>query len=130
MAQNTDLNVSPYYDDYDETKDYHRILFRPSNAIQARELTQLQSILQNQIEKFGNHIFDEGSLVMGGTTTVNTLYYAVKVNATNPNGLGDSTAESYREAAVGKYYQGKTSGVVAKVINSVAATTDGDPLTL
>jgi hypothetical protein len=130
MAQNTDLNVSPYYDDYDETKDYHRILFRPSNAIQARELTQLQSILQNQVEKFGNHIFEEGSLVMGGTTTVNTLYYAVKVNAANPNGLGESTAETYRTAALGKYYQGKTSGVVAKVINSVAATTDEDPLTL
>ena len=58
MAQNTDLNVSPYYDDYSETKNFHRILFRPSNAIQARELTQLQSILQNQVEKFGNHIFD------------------------------------------------------------------------
>ena len=130
MAQNTDLNVSPYYDDYDETKDYHRILFRPSNAIQARELTQLQSILQNQVEKFGNHIFEEGSLVMGGTTTVNTLYYAVKVNAANPNGLGESTAETYRTDALGKYYQGKTSGVVGKVINSVAATTDGDPLTL
>ena len=131
MAQNTDLNVSPYYDDYDETKDYHRILFRPSNAIQARELTQLQSILQNQVEKFGNHIFEEGSLVMGGTTTVNTLYYAVKVNATNPNSGGStSTTETYRAAAVDKYYQGKTSGVVAKVINTAAATTDGDPLTL
>ena len=130
MAQNTDLNVSPYYDDYDESKNYHRILFRPTNAIQARELTQLQSILQNQVERFGNHIFEEGSLVMGGTTTVNTLYYAVKVQAANPNGSGTSTAETYRAAAVGKYYQGKTSGVVAKVINTVAATSDGDPLTL
>jgi hypothetical protein len=130
MAQNTDLNVSPYYDDYDETKNFHRILFRPSNAIQARELTQLQSILQNQIERFGNHIFDEGSLVMGGTTTVNTLYEAVKVNANNPNGSGTSTAETYRVASVGKYFQGQTSGVVGKVINSVPATTSGDPLTL
>ena len=130
MAQNTDLNVSPYYDDYDESKNFHRILFRPSNAIQARELTQLQSILQNQIERFGNHIFDEGALVMGGTVTVNTLYDAVKVNAANPNNSGTATAETYREAAVGKYYQGQTSGVVGKVINSVAATSDGDPLTL
>jgi hypothetical protein len=130
MAQNTDLNVSPYYDDYDETKDYHRILFRPSNAIQARELTQLQSILQNQVERFGNHIFEEGSLVMGGTTTVNTLYYAVKVNSTNPNASGVQTTETFRVAALGKYYQGKTSGVVGKVINTTAATTDADPLTL
>ena len=130
MAQNTDLNVSPYYDDYDETKNFHRILFRPSNAIQARELTQLQSILQNQVERFGNHVFEEGSLVMGGTITVNTLYEAVKVNAANPNGSGTATAETYRVASVGKYFQGQTSGVVGKVINSVAATTSGDPLTL
>ena len=130
MAQNTDLNVSPYYDDYNETKNFHRILFRPSNAIQARELTQLQSILQNQVEKFGNHIFQEGSLVMGGTVTVNTEYYAVKVNDANPNGSGTATAETYRTAAIDKYYQGKTSGVVGKVINSAAKTTDGDELTL
>ena len=130
MAQNTDLNVSPYYDDYTESKNFHRILFRPSNAIQARELTQLQSILQNQIERFGNHVFDEGALVMGGTITVNTLYDAVKVNAANPNGAGTATAETYRTASHDKYFQGQTSGVVAKVINSVAATTSGDPLTL
>jgi len=130
MAQNTDLNVSPYYDDYTESKNFHRILFRPSNAIQARELTQLQSILQNQVERFGNHIFDEGALVMGGTITVNTLYDAVKVNAANPNGAGTATAETYRTASHDKYFQGQTSGVVAKVINSVAATTSGDPLTL
>ena len=130
MAQNTDLNVSPYYDDYDETKNFHRILFRPSNAIQARELTQLQSILQNQVERFGNHVFEEGSLVMGGTITVNTLYEAVKVNAANPNGSGTATAETYRVASVGKYFRGKTSDVVGKVINSTAATSSGDPLTL
>ena len=130
MAQNTDLNVSPYYDDYDETKDFHRILFRPSNAIQARELTQLQTILQNQVERFGNHIFDEGALVMGGTITVNTLYSAVKVQDTNPNSSGTAATENFRTAAVGKYYQGKTSEVVAKVINTAAKTTGGDPLTL
>ena len=112
MAQNTDLNVSPYYDDYDETKNFHKILFRPANAIQARELTQLQSIIQNQVERFGNHVFKEGSLVMGGTVTVNKEYYAVKVNDANPNGLGVATAETYRAAAVGKYYQGKVSETV------------------
>ena len=130
MAQNTDLNVSPYYDDYSESKNFHRILFQPSNAIQARELTQLQSILQNQIEKFGNHIFEEGSLVSGGTITINTVYYAVKVEDTNPNTSGTSSAETYRASSVGKFFKGQTSGVVAKVINSVAATSDGDPLTL
>ena len=50
MAQITDLNVSPYYDDFDEADNFHKVLFRPGFAIQARELTQLQSILQNQVE--------------------------------------------------------------------------------
>ena len=53
MAIETDLNVSPYYDDYDESKDYHRVLFKPAVALQARELTQAQTILQTQIERFG-----------------------------------------------------------------------------
>ena len=63
----TDLNVAPYYDDFKEDKNFHRILFRPGFAVQgSRELTQLQSILQNQIERFGNHVFQEGTLVIPG----------------------------------------------------------------
>ena len=53
MGQKTDLNVSPYYDDFDETDNFHRVLYRPSFAVQARELTTQQSILQNQIERMG-----------------------------------------------------------------------------
>jgi len=62
--------VYPFYDDFDESKNFHRILFRPGYAVQARELTQMQTILQNQIERFGNHIFAEGSIVKGGQCTV------------------------------------------------------------
>lgn len=65
MPITTDLNVSPYFDDYDEAKNFHRILFRPATAVQARELTQLQSILQNQIERFGNWAFKNGDIVTG-----------------------------------------------------------------
>ena len=65
MPIETDLNVAPYFDDYDEAKDYHRILFRPATAVQARELTQLQSILQTQIERFGNWAFKNGDIVSG-----------------------------------------------------------------
>jgi len=60
MAEKTDLNISPYYDDYSESKNFQKVLFRASRPLQARELTQSQSILQNQIERFGNHIFEEG----------------------------------------------------------------------
>ena len=50
MPSPTDFNVSPYYDDFTESKKFHRVLFRPGYSIQTRELTTLQSILQNQIE--------------------------------------------------------------------------------
>jgi len=65
MPLKTDFNVAPYYDDYDPDKNYHRIMFRPSVAVQARELTQLQTILQNQIETFGNWSFKSGDIVKG-----------------------------------------------------------------
>ena len=60
------FNFDPYNDDFDEDKNFMRLLFRPGYALQARELTQLQTILSNQIEKFGNHIFQNGSPVTGG----------------------------------------------------------------
>ena len=59
-------NVNPYYDDYDETKQFYRILFRPGRAVQARELTQIQTSLQKQIERFGQSIYKEGSIVVPG----------------------------------------------------------------
>ena len=63
----TNFNVTPYYDDYDETKGYHRVLYKPGFAVQARELTQMQTILQKQIDRFGKHIFREGSIVIPGS---------------------------------------------------------------
>ena len=52
MAQQTNLNVSPYFDDFDPKSGYHKVLFKPGYPVQARELSGLQSILQNQLEKF------------------------------------------------------------------------------
>ena len=129
MAQKTDLNVSPYYDDFAEDKSFHRILFKPSAAIQARELTQLQSILQNQIERFGSHMFKEGAIILGARTNYDNQYFGVRVEDTNPNGSGVSATESFRAESVGKFFKGLTSGVVGKVVNSSQKTTT-DSLTL
>ena len=129
MAQKTDLNVSPYYDDFAEDKNFHRVLFKPSAAIQARELTQLQSILQNQIERFGSHMFKEGAIILGARTNYDNQYFGVRVEDTNPNGSGVQATESFRTESVGKFYQGQTTGVVGKVVNTSQKTTD-DALTL
>jgi len=129
MAEKTDLNISPYYDDYSESNNFQKVLFRASRPLQARELTQSQSILQNQIERFGNHIFEEGSIVTGAQTDIDMELYYVKVKSSNPNVNGDTSVETYRKSFHGKIIQGKTTGVVGKVVTTTAETTD-DKLTL
>jgi hypothetical protein len=56
----------PYYDDYQDSKKFIKMLFKPGYALQARELTQLQTVLQKQISRFANHIFKDGSPVVDG----------------------------------------------------------------
>ena len=82
MPQNTNLNVSPYFDDFDSSKNYNRVLFKPGTPVQARELTTLQSILQGQVEQFGKHIFREGSMVIPGVFKYDNQYTSVKVEST------------------------------------------------
>ena len=98
MPLSTDFNIPPYFDDYEEAKKFYRILFRPSVAVQARELTQLQTIQQNQIERFGNHIFKDGSVVEGcnPTTLPNLPYVRVADSFTaNANVLISSVTSDY-----------------------------------
>ena len=129
MPEKTDLNISPYYDDYSEDKNFHKVLFRAGRPLQARELTQSQSILQNQIERFGSHMFKEGSIVAGVQSGIDLELYYAKVDTENPNVNGDGVVETYRESFHGKLIRGKTSGVVAKVIDS-SAKTSSDELTI
>ena len=82
MPQITDLNIAPYYDDFDKEDNFHRVLFRPGFAIQARELTQLQSILQNQVERFGRHMFQEGTVVIPGQLSYSNIIDTVQLATT------------------------------------------------
>jgi hypothetical protein len=122
MPSPTDFNLSPYYDDFTESKKFHRILFRPAFAVQARELTQSQTQLQNQIERVSDHIFDKGAMVIPGEIGYDLDYYAVKLTSL---GFGNTLAQFTN----GTILTGGTSGVTAEVVNTVA--TDGtDPDTL
>ena len=111
------LNQSPYFDDSNESKKFYKILFRPGRAVQARELTQLQTILQKQIERFGSNIFDEGAQVLPGNKD--------GVRYVSNNGFikipGDNNANDATELE--SYWLGKTiisssgaTGITAKVI--------------
>ena len=119
MPQQTNLNISPYYDDYDRDSNYYRVLFKPGFPVQARELTTLQSILQNQVEQFGSHIFKEGSVVIPGGVTYDGDYFAVRLDSTH---LGIDI-ELYLDQLVGKKIKGQNSGITAKVINYITGAT-------
>ena len=83
MAQKTDLNINPYYDDFDPKDNFYKVLFNPGRPVQSRELTTLQSILQNQIETFGSNIFKEGSMVIPGNIGYDGQFCSAKLNSTN-----------------------------------------------
>jgi len=118
MAQQTNLNVAPYFDDFNPDSDYHRVLFKPGYAVQARELTTLQSILQNQIERFGQHFFKEGAKVIPGNTSYNQLYYAVQVQ----NLYLGVPVDAYVNQLIGTTITGQTSGVTAYVDNVITSS--------
>ena len=76
------LNVSPYYDDYDDDKKFLRILYRPGRAVQARELTQAQTIAQSQIKRFAEYFFKHGSIVDGCEQSLDLNLDFVKLQST------------------------------------------------
>lgn len=114
------FNVNPYYDDFDENKKFLKLLFRPGYALQARELSQIQSILQNQIERFGNFVLDDGSMVFGGQITE----IPSKVTAISGLSGGGGIAVSELQDKIVSMVQSGGETSYAKIIHGVT-----DPLT-
>jgi hypothetical protein len=116
------FNYDPYYDDFDEDKNFMRVLFRPGYSVQARELTQLQTILANQIEKFGNHIFKSGSPIIGGKISLDRKANYVILDPQYNN--QDIVVSDFLNKTVVAYNSSKT--VRAKVI--AVDTTTANPI--
>ena len=113
MPQKTNLNISPYYDDFSKDNQFYRVLFNPGRPVQARELTTLQSILQDQVESFGSHMFKEGSMVIPGNTSYDYEYYSIKLQSDH---LGVPVS-LYAESLKGKILKGQDTGIRIKVDN-------------
>jgi len=111
MPQETNLNVAPYFDDFSANNDYYKVLFKPAYPVQARELNNLQSILQNQIEKFGQHFFKEGAKIVPGNTNYIRPYDCVQLENVY---LGIPLSD-YVNQVRGSTITGLTSGVTAVV---------------
>ena len=121
------FNIDPYYDDFDSTKNFHRILFKPGYAVQARELTQSQTILQDQVTKFADNIFKRNSPVTGGQLTTNFNCSYIKLQETFNNASID--VNQFAD----KIVQNATGTIIAKVIKTISPTGTsglGDPSTI
>jgi hypothetical protein len=122
MPQKTNLNVAPYNDDFDPEKNFYKVLFRPGYSIQTRELTSLQSILQNQIENFGRYQFKQGELVIPGEVGLNTKLDYVKLSSVSEvavNVDGNIVFQKYDiKKLIGVQLRGINSGVIANVIEA------------
>ena len=121
------FNVAPYFDDFDPNDNFHRILFKPGFAIQARELTQAQTIQQDQITKFADNIFKQNTPVTGGQVTTNLHCNYIKIQPTISGANIDISIFDK------KLIQDATGTIVARVITvseSTGVDGTGDPHTL
>jgi len=128
----------PYFDDFDESKNYSRILFKPGYSVQARELTQLQTALQAQIDKYGQWAFNNGSAVIGGKVSLDVEYDFIKIEDVFYSTVLTGSGASYNSSTniadfVGKTITGKgntTNQVTAKVVGFSTFVSNGEPNTL
>jgi len=107
------LFETKYRDDFRDSDHYHRILFNGGKVLQSRELTQLQTIIQKEIERFGQNIFKEGAAVLGGGITLDNRYEFIKLD-TSVNTLPGSA-----QTLEGTIITGSTSGVQAEILEVV-----------
>lgn len=117
----------PYYDDFDISKKFYQILYRPGMAVQARELTQMQTIMQEQLARMGGHFFDNGSKIIGGETSVKSKIQYIKLPDTAPT----SSVYEYIGGTISKtvIVDGNPRTLTGKIVHYIAAT-DTDPATI
>lgn len=124
MSIETDLSISPYWDDFNGDKNFYKILFRPGVSVQARELNQLQTILQNQIAKFGDNIFKRGTIIDGCDITFHNVFPYVKIKDTENDGTPVNVSEY-----VGYYVknQANVSPLIGSVITAISGYESQSP---
>jgi len=116
MTIETNLNQSPFFDDFNEDKNFHRVLFRPGYAVQARELTQLQTILQNQVSRLGSTVLTDGTVVSGCDLELPKWQY-VKLRDKDANNRVLLLNDFYSNALIANStITGETTGVTAKLL--------------
>ena len=118
MGTQLNLNTPPYYDDYNERSDYYQMLFNPGRPVQARELTGMQSMFQNQVSKLASRFLAEGDNIVPGEFGFDQPIPYVRLSSITQG----ATAEDF----IGSTLTGVESGVQARVLFALPATTTDD----
>ena len=121
MALQLDLSRSPYFDDFNPNANFYQVLFRPGTAVQTRELNAMQSILQDQISKFGRNLIKDGSVTEGCAFTFDNNYQYVKIN----DNYANSTAFTITDF-IGDYVY-NSNGLKALIVNTTQGYQSQDP---
>ena len=121
MPEKINLNSTPYNDDFNTSKGYYKVLFRPGYSIQSRELTTLQSVLQNQVENFAKSQYKQGQQVVPGEVSFNNKLNYVKLSAVSEvavNVNGNIVFQKYDISnLIGTILSGLSSGITATVVS-------------
>lgn len=128
MPNQIDTSVRPYYDDYNEQKDFIKILFKPGVSIQAREVNQLQTMYQKQISRFADHVFKNGSVVIPGNLIPDFEYKYLKIESNFADGSQEDLNSSL-SSYIGKRVK-KKSGTLEAIIRNAVSAENSDPSTL
>ena len=103
-----------YADDYNANDNYHQILFNSGRALQSRELTQMQTLIYEEMGRMGKNIFKDGAVVNGGGVSMNNAYHFVKIAATNQGG-------EFGAIPTGTILKNPNTNVSAQVIQAIPA---------
>ena len=109
-----------YYDDFNESKNadknYLRILFKPGYSVQVREINQLQTILQEQINRLGSSVWKDDTAIIGGETTFLEKIYSITLNIPNNITVTEGlTVYNYQDVLDKAEYITHTNGLKAKI---------------
>ena len=115
---------STYKDDHTDSDNYSRILFNAGRALQARELTQMQTIIQKEMKRFADNIYKkDGIPTKAGGISPNNSYAFVKIENDQNNSFDDVSALK------GVVLTGANSSIKVKIYEAVASE-NGDPDTI
>jgi len=124
MATTVQKNTfsTTYKDDFKDSDNFYRILFNAGRALQARELTQSQTIIQKEIERFGSNIFKEGGVVRSGNITLNSRAEFIKLDAL-PSGVSLTDLP-------GKVLTSTDAAAIKVEVLEAIAASGSDPVTI